>query len=280
MNGNNTAKKPLVSVMVPVYNSARTLHKCIESVVKQSYDNWEIIIVDSDSADKTREISLKWCRKFPTKCRYYNISKRFQADKRNFGVKVSRGDRIYLHDSDQYISAKVLEECVAVVGQGYDAVAVPVEFLFPKSYQARCIFHSIFFLSPESVDYPNFIKRDDWVRLGGLDEKISYVEDADFYERFKTAHLSMGQIDARSFHDQSYNFTSMILKTIYLIKGEQIFKRKSELAGTKLQRNTVKVNNLELAWKKLQTLPIYLPGITFAVLVRLVTRAVVRSLYR
>lgn len=278
MNGSNTSKKPLVSVMVPVYNSARTLDKCIKSVVKQSYDNWEIIIVDSDSADKTREISLKWCEKFPTKCRYYNISKRFQAAKRNFGVKVSKGDRIYLHDSDQYLSVKVLEECVAIVSQGYDAVAVPVEFLLPKSYLAQSIFYSIFLLNSESRDYPNFIKRDDWVKLGGMDERATYVEDFDFYVRFKAAHLTMGHITAVSFHDQSYTFTSMMFRSIYTFEGKRALEKKIEVTVAGLQRDTVNVNVLKSVWIMLKRFPIYLPGIALAVSVRLFIRAFMKGI--
>jgi glycosyltransferase involved in cell wall biosynthesis len=279
MNESNLKKTPLVSVVVPVFNSARTLYKCVESVVKQSYGNWEIIIVDSGSADKTREITLKWCKKFPTKCRYYNISNRFQAAKRNFGVKVSRGDRIYLHDSDQYLSTKVLEECVAIVSQGYDAVAVPVGFLFPKSYLGRSIFYSIFLLNTETIDYPNFIKRDDWERLGGLDEKISYVEDRDFYERFKAAHLTMGQINAVSFHDQSYTFAITMFKTLYALRGEKTIKRKLEISGKHLQQATLNVNLLRLIWIKSKSSGIYLPGIAFAISVRLITRAFAKVVY-
>lgn len=270
--------RPLTAVIIAVYNSARTLNKCIESVFQQTYSNWEIIIVDSDSKDETREIALKWVRKYPGKCRYYNISKRDQASKFNFGALMSKGERIYLHGSDQYLTPTVLEECVAKASTS-DAIGVPVEFLVPRSYLARSIFYSIFLPSPEPIDYPNFIKRGDWVRLGGMDERITYVEDFDFYERFKAAHLTMGHINAVSFHDQSYTFTSMMLKTIYTLKGEQALKKKLKIAGAKLQRDTVKVNVLKSAWIMLKSFPIYLPGIAFAISVRLIIRAFVKGLY-
>lgn len=276
MNEHLPSNLSLVSVLIPVYDSARTLDKCIKSVVDQSYRDWEIIIVDSNSTDKTRDIALKWCAKFPTKCKYYNISERFQAAKRNFGVKMSTGNRLYLHDSDQYLSHTLLEECVATVNQGYDAIAVPVKFLIPKGYLARSIFYSIFLLTLETVDHPNFIKRNNWFRLGGMDERISYVEDVDFYERFKAVHLTMGHINAVSFHDQSYTFKSMMLKTIYTFKGEQALKKKLKIAGAKLQRDTANVSTLKSAWTRLKSSPIYLPGISFAILVRLITRAFVK----
>jgi len=55
-------KEPLISVIIPVYNSARTLDKCIESIANQSYKNWELILVDSYSKDATPQIIMKWVK--------------------------------------------------------------------------------------------------------------------------------------------------------------------------------------------------------------------------
>jgi glycosyltransferase involved in cell wall biosynthesis len=71
---------PLVSVIIPVYNSGRTLDRCLESVARQSYRNWETIIVDSQSVDNTSQIASMWCDKLGSRrCQYYKIEKRPQA---------------------------------------------------------------------------------------------------------------------------------------------------------------------------------------------------------
>jgi glycosyltransferase involved in cell wall biosynthesis len=54
------ASKPLVSVVTPVYNGARYLAECIESVINQSYENWEYVIVDNCSTDETLEIARRY----------------------------------------------------------------------------------------------------------------------------------------------------------------------------------------------------------------------------
>jgi glycosyltransferase involved in cell wall biosynthesis len=53
----------LVSVIIPTYNSSRTLEKCLESIKNQSYKNIEIIVVDNNSKDNTKEIALKFTDK-------------------------------------------------------------------------------------------------------------------------------------------------------------------------------------------------------------------------
>ncbi len=56
-------ENPLVSVIIPTYNSSRTLEKCLESIKNQTYKNVEIIVVDNNSTDNTKEIAKKYTGK-------------------------------------------------------------------------------------------------------------------------------------------------------------------------------------------------------------------------
>ncbi len=56
----NTSEQTLVSVVTPVYNGEDFLVECIESVLRQSYSNWEYIIVNNCSTDRTLEIALNY----------------------------------------------------------------------------------------------------------------------------------------------------------------------------------------------------------------------------
>jgi glycosyltransferase involved in cell wall biosynthesis len=60
-----TSSQPLVSVLTPVYNGERYLAECIESVLGQSYENWEYIIVNNCSTDRTLDIATKYAREDP-----------------------------------------------------------------------------------------------------------------------------------------------------------------------------------------------------------------------
>jgi glycosyltransferase involved in cell wall biosynthesis len=54
---------PLISVIVPCYNQAQYLDECLQSVLDQTYQNWECIIVNDGSPDHTEEIAKKWVEK-------------------------------------------------------------------------------------------------------------------------------------------------------------------------------------------------------------------------
>ena len=52
-----------ISIIIPVYNAEKYLDKCLESVWKQTYDNWQAVIVNDGSTDKSSEIIKKWCER-------------------------------------------------------------------------------------------------------------------------------------------------------------------------------------------------------------------------
>ena len=54
---------PLISVVIPAYNAEQFLDETLESVLSQTYENWECIIVNDGSTDSTESIAKKWCEK-------------------------------------------------------------------------------------------------------------------------------------------------------------------------------------------------------------------------
>ena len=56
-------QNPLISVVIPAYNAELFLDETLESVLSQTYENWECIIVNDGSTDNTEEIAKKWCEK-------------------------------------------------------------------------------------------------------------------------------------------------------------------------------------------------------------------------
>jgi len=95
-------QKLLVSVNIPTYNSEKTLIKCLDSVKKQTYKKIEIIIIDSDSKDKTLEIAKKYGCKI---LRYEGAL----LGARYVGAKASKGNYILLLDSDQILEKTAIE---------------------------------------------------------------------------------------------------------------------------------------------------------------------------
>ena len=100
--------KPLVSVIIPVYNVEKYLKECIDSVLNQTYDNFEIILVDDGSTDSSGKI----CDEYSSKdARITVIHKKNEGQSvaRNKGIERSSGDWLYFPDSDDYIADDMFE---------------------------------------------------------------------------------------------------------------------------------------------------------------------------
>ncbi len=93
-------KDPLVSIIIPTYNRAYTLTKAINSVIKQKYTNWELIIVDDNSTDETKDLVDNYI-KTDKRIRYFlNQRCKGVSGARNHGIINSSGDYLAFLDSD------------------------------------------------------------------------------------------------------------------------------------------------------------------------------------
>ena len=93
---NNNLK---ISVVIPVLNGAKTLEQCLFSIIKQDYPNYEIIIVDNGSTDKTKDIIDRFI-KISDKIIYIFESKRGRGSARNTGIALASGEIIAMTDAD------------------------------------------------------------------------------------------------------------------------------------------------------------------------------------
>jgi protein O-GlcNAc transferase len=112
----NLKDAPLVSVVVPCYNQAQFLPEAINSIVKQTYNNWECIIVNDGSTDDTSEVSKRLISQYPAN----NIHLVEQenggvASARNAGIAVSSGKYILSLDTDDMIAEGMIEKCVILL---------------------------------------------------------------------------------------------------------------------------------------------------------------------
>lgn len=90
-----------VSVIVPVYNQEKYLDECIESIINQSYNNLEIILVDDGSTDNSLEICKKY-KKQDKRIKLIHKENGGLSSSRNAGLKEATGDYIMFCDSDDY----------------------------------------------------------------------------------------------------------------------------------------------------------------------------------
>lgn len=98
--------KYLVSIIVPMYNSEKYIVRCIDSLLEQSYENIEIIVVDDGSSDNGVDIIKKYS---DNRINIYQKKNEGVSATRNFGIEKSNGDFLLFVDSDDYVSKDIVE---------------------------------------------------------------------------------------------------------------------------------------------------------------------------
>ena len=102
---------PLISVIIPVYNTKKYLIKCVDSVLAQTYENVEIILVNDGSTDDSGSLCDELATKFASVSVLHKANGGL-SDARNAGVVVAKGDYICFLDSDDYMDEDCLEEAI------------------------------------------------------------------------------------------------------------------------------------------------------------------------
>src|SRR3989344_7410236 len=124
-------KKPLISVVVPTKNSEGFLEQCLRTIKEQTYKNLEIIVVDNNSTDKTKEIAKKY-----TKLIFNKGPER--STQRNYGASKARGDYLLFIDSDMELTKNVVKDCIRrIQNTDIGGLIIPEES-FGKGFWARC----------------------------------------------------------------------------------------------------------------------------------------------
>ena len=99
---------PKISIIVPCYNQAQYLDECLQSVLDQTYQDWECIIVNDGSPDNTEEVAKKWVEK-DRRFIYLLKENGGVSSARNFGIEKANGEWILPLDGDDKIAEKYLE---------------------------------------------------------------------------------------------------------------------------------------------------------------------------
>lgn len=103
-----------VSIIVPCYNYAHFMEEALESILAQSYTNWECVIINDGSTDNTEQIALRYCSQ-DVRFKYYDKENGGHSSARNLGIKNSSGQYILPLDPDDKIAEYYLEKAVTVL---------------------------------------------------------------------------------------------------------------------------------------------------------------------
>lgn len=103
--------KPKVSIIVPIYNTAKYLPNCLDSIINQTYQNLEIILVNDGSTDNSEKIIEKYAKK-DSRIKIISQKNSGQSTARNAGLKKATGDYIGFVDSDDEVSHIFIEQLI------------------------------------------------------------------------------------------------------------------------------------------------------------------------
>ena len=120
-------KKPLVSAITNFFNAEKFFEEAIESVFAQTYDNWELLLVDDGSTDASTAIALRYARDYPDKVRYLQHEghvNRGRCASRDLGIQNAKGEYIALLDADDVWLPQKLEQQVALMDSNPEAALV------------------------------------------------------------------------------------------------------------------------------------------------------------
>ncbi len=122
-----------VSVIVPVYNVYEYIEKCLDSLVKQTLKDIEIIVVNDGSPDNSQEIIDKYAKKYKN-IRSFIKKNGGLSDARNYGIKYAKGEFIAFLDSDDYVKVDMYEKMYAKAKEeDFDMVVCDIDYLYPDN---------------------------------------------------------------------------------------------------------------------------------------------------
>jgi len=195
--------QPKISIIVPCFNQAQFLDEALQSVLDQSYQDWECIIVNDGSPDNTEEIAQQWVNKDP-RFKYIKKENEGISAARNKGIQEAKGTFILPLDADDKISSHYVklaiqefdkDDALAMVyckAQKFGAESGPWEL---ENYSLKRL------AKINMIFCSGVYKRSDWEAVGGYDEKMVHgLEDWEFWIALLKSGKKVIQLDEVGFY--------------------------------------------------------------------------------
>lgn len=236
-------QKYLVSIIMPTFNRRNFISSAINSVLNQSFKNFELIIVDDGSNDNTDEFINEHYKKFISsgKVKYFKLDHGGVCPARNFGLKQSKGDIIAYLDSDNQWDLKFLEIMVKALDQHeeYNCAycSVKVNHLNNQTYVLNSKFDRKSLLIENFIDINSFIHlRELYDLKGGFDENLTRLVDWDLIIRYTERNnpLFVDKILVNYFIDESLKNITLVeplgnnMDTIHKKYWKELYKDEYE----------------------------------------------------
>lgn len=236
----------LISIILPTFNQGSYLRRAILSVINQSYENWELIIVDNYSSDETEYV----VKEFPgNKIKYYKFKNDgVIAKSRNLAIRKSQGEWIAFLDSDDYWLSNKLSDCINLASNDIDFIYHDLRIdrlSIKKSFNEKIVTRQV--LKPALRDLlvngnlignaSVLVRRNLIDAVGGLDESPVMVGSEDYNCWLKIATLT-----------ENFLYIPRILG-VYLVHDKSVSRKDMEYsyrAAINPWLNTLSSNELRI----------------------------------
>ena len=234
-----------VSIIITTKNEQDVIKDLLKSIKGQTYKNIEIVVVDNNSTDKTKEIAGRY-----TKLVFNKGPER--SAQRNYGVEKCTGSFVVILDADMQLEPKVVEEAVNLLSdKSVGAVIIP-ERSFGKGFWTQFkVFEREFYVGEDSIEAARFFRSELFKKFGGYDLSITGPEGWDLPLRMRKAGVKMARTSSFILHNERvFSPWKSAKKKFYYASGARVYlKRHPDVAlshGNLLFRNV-----FFKKWKKL-----------------------------
>ncbi len=192
---------PKVSVVVPIYNVEKYIKKCLDSLVNQTLQEIQIILVNDGSTDESGNIAKEYASKYTNKIIYLEKENGGLSDARNFGMRYTEGEYIAFLDSDDYVENTMYEE------------------MYNKALQENSDYVECDFL----WEYPDKVKKDKRIPYSNKKEMLTNVRVVAWNKLIKREILEKNNISfPKGLRYEDIEFTYKLIpylnKTSYVNK--------------------------------------------------------------
>ena len=245
-----------ISIVITTKNEEKVIGRLLKSISSQTYKNYEVILVDNKSSDKTLNIAKKNNIKTYTKGPE-------RSAQRNFGASKSHGLYLLFLDADMELSPNVLKSCVDQIEKTKSKIVTIAEMTVGEGLIARIRkFEREMYMGEEDYEVPRLFERHSFFEFGGYDTNLTGPEDYDLPFSMRKKYKSTRVNDYIYHHEENATLYSLLKKKYYYASSGAFYAEKHpeliKTQGTILFRG-VYVKN----WRKFIKSPFL--GISFLV---------------
>jgi glycosyltransferase involved in cell wall biosynthesis len=246
----------MVSVVVPVKDSIRTIEACLRSIRAQTWEPLELVVIDNFSTDGTWEVVQRYAH-------HAEQAGPERSAQRNLGIERSQGPWVLWIDADMELPPTIIERAVhAALDEGADGVFVP-EVTVGDGYWTACrALERSCCIEEILVQSPRLVRRDYLRRTGGFLESLSGTEDAELRSRMIQDGCQLAWIPDLIVHDEGRMSLGFIWSKRYYY-GRGLKRYKAQHPGALSEQAGSAVGAYRRHWRRLAAKPTVAAGVVF-----------------